>query len=80
MASGQPEALTTWNTLYASTYWNMRFSVAGAAMDARVQSGIMLRDRTRNFFVVGRQPYPNPNYASNSPGGRPHRADTVDLP
>jgi len=48
MASGQPEVLTTWSTFYASTYWNMRFSVAGAAMDAHVQNDIMLRDRTRS--------------------------------
>ena len=78
MASGQPDVLTTWNTFYASTYWNMRFSVAGAAMDAHVKSGIMLRDRTRNLVVVGRQPHPNPNYASYSPGGRPHCAAAVD--
>ena len=37
MASGQLEVLTTWKTFYASTYWNMRFSVAGAAMDAHVR-------------------------------------------
>ncbi len=55
MASGKPDVLTTWNTFYASTYWNMRFSVAGAAMDdAHVQNDIMLRDRTRNLVVVGR--------------------------
>ena len=80
MASGQPEVLTTWNTFYASTYWNMRFSVAGAAMDAHVQNDIMLRDRTRNLVVVGRQPHPKPNYAPCSPGGRPHRAAAVDPP
>ncbi len=80
MASGQPEVLTTWNTFYASTYWNMRFIVARAAMDAYVQNDIMLRDRTRNLVVVGRQPHPNPNYAPYSPGGRSHRAAAVDPP
>ncbi len=80
MASGQPDVLTTWNTFYASTYWNTRFSVTGAAMDAHFQNDIMLRDRTRNLVVVGRQPHPNPNYASYSPGGRPHRAAAVDPP
>ena len=43
MASGQPELLTTWNTLYASTYWSMRLSVAGAVMGAHFQNGILLR-------------------------------------
>jgi len=80
MASGQPQVLTTWNTFYASTYWNMRFSVAGAAMDAHVQNEIMLRDRTRNLAVVGRQPHPNPNYASYSPSGRSHGAVAVGSP
>ena len=82
MASGQPEVLTTWNTFMRppKTYWNMRFSVAGAAMDAQVQNGIMPRDRTRNLAVVGRQPRPNPNYAPYSPGGRPHCAAAVDPP
>ncbi len=51
MASGQPEVLTIWNMFYVSTYWNMRFSVAGVAMDVHVQNDIMLRNRTRNLAV-----------------------------
>ena len=77
MASGQPEVLTTWNTFYASTYWNMRLSVAGAVMDAHVQNDILLRDRTRNLVVVGRQPHPNPNHSSYSSVGRPRRGVTA---
>ena len=42
----------------------MRLSVAGAAKDAQVQNDILLRDFTRNLVVVGRQPYPDPNFAS----------------
>ncbi len=80
MAPGQPEVLTTWNTPYASTYWNLRFGVADAAMDTHIQNDIMLRERTQNLVVVGRQPQPNLNYVSYSPGGRPHRAAAVDLP
>ena len=56
MGVGQPTIPTTWSTLYASTYWNMRLSVAGAAKDAQVQSSILLSDFTRDFVVVGRQP------------------------
>ncbi len=66
--------------LYASTYWYMRFGVADAVMDARVQNDIMLRDRTRNLVAVGRKPHLSPYYASNFPGGRPHRAAAVDPP
>ena len=36
MGVGQPDIQTTWNTPQASTYWNMRLSVAGAAKDAQV--------------------------------------------
>ena len=44
MGFGQPDIQTTWSTLRASTYWNMRLSVAGAAKDAQVQSDIFLGD------------------------------------
>ena len=46
MGVGQPTIQTTWNTLHASTYWNMRLSVAGAAKDAQVQNDILLSDFT----------------------------------
>ena len=73
MGVGQPDIQTTWNTPQASTYWNMRLSVAGAAKDAQVQNGILLSDFTRNVVVVGRLPQPDPNFASYVSSGRPHR-------
>ena len=73
MGVGQPTIQTTWSTLHASTYWNMRLSVAGAAKDAQVQNDILLSDFTRNLVVVGRQPHPDPNFASYVLPGRPHR-------
>ena len=73
MGVGQPDIKTTWNTPRASRYWNMRLSAAGAAKDARVQSEIMLSDFTRNLVMVGRQPHPDPNFASYVSSGRPHR-------
>ena len=68
---GQPAIQTTWSTLHASTYWNMRLSVAGAAKDAQVQNDILLSDFTRNLVVIGRQPHPD--FASYVSSGRPHR-------
>ena len=35
MGVGQPTIQTTWNTLHASTYWNMRLSVAGWCLKGR---------------------------------------------
>ena len=73
MGVGQLGIQTTWSTLRASTYMNTRLSVAGAAKDAQVQNGIFLGDFTRNLVMVGRQPYPDPNFASHVSSGHPHR-------
>jgi hypothetical protein len=58
-------------------FWAVAFmflvSVAGAAKDAQVQNVILLSDFTQNLVVVGRQPYPDPNFASYVRPGRPHR-------
>ena len=54
-----------------ATYWNMRLSVAGAAKDAQVQNDILLSDFYRSHVVVGRQPHPDPNFASYVLPGRP---------
>ena len=55
----------------------MRLSAADAVMDAHVQNEILLRDRTRNLAVVGRQPHPNPNHSSYSSVGRLRRGVTA---
>ncbi len=47
--------------------------MTGAAKDAQVQNGILLSDFSRNLVVVGRQPHPDPNFASYVLSGRPHR-------
>ena len=79
MGVGQPDIQTTWSTLHAPTNWNMRLSVAGAAKDAQVQNGILLSDFSRNLVVVGRQPNPDPHFASYVSSGRHHRL-AVALP
>jgi len=57
----QPKVVHTWNTSMASTYWDMRLSVACAATDAEFQNRLMARDQTLNLPVVERQPHPDPN-------------------
>ena len=69
----QPPIQTTWSTLHASTYWNMRPGVAGAAKDAQVQTDVLLSDFTRNLVVVDQKPRPDPNFASYVLPGRTHR-------
>ena len=49
----------------------MHLSVAGAAKAAQVQNDILLSDFTRNLVVVGRQPHPDPNFASYVSLGAP---------
>jgi len=56
----------SWNTLVASTYWDMRLSIASAATDAEFQSRVIRRDMTLNLPVVARQPHPDPNYAPHA--------------
>ena len=73
MGVGRPAIQSTWSTLHASTYWNIRLSVASAAKDAQVQNDILLSDFTRNLVVVGRQLHPDPSFASYVLPGRPHR-------
>ena len=63
MATEQPGIASTWNTMVASTYWDMRLSTACAVTDSQYQNRLIQRDMTRNLPVVARQPHPNPNYA-----------------
>ena len=51
MGVGQFAIQTTWGALQASTYWDMRLSVAGAAKDTQVQNEVLLSDFTRNLVV-----------------------------
>ena len=53
----------SWNTMVASSFWDMRLSVACVATDAEFQNRLIQRDRTLNFPVVARQPNSNPNFA-----------------
>ena len=63
LMSQQPALRHSWNTMVASSFWDMRLSIACAATDAEYQNRIILRDNTLNLPVVARQPHPDPNYA-----------------
>ena len=69
---GQRVLCPNWS--WGLLYWNMRLSEAGAVKDAQVQNDILLiSDFTRNLVVAGRQPHPDPNFASSCVlSGRPH--------
>ena len=47
--------------MVASSFWDMRLSIACAATDAEHQNRIILHDNTLNLPVVARQPHPDPN-------------------
>ncbi len=49
--------------MVASSFWDMRLSVACVATDAEYQNRITQRDQTLNFPVVARQPHPDQNAA-----------------
>ena len=53
IGSGQPQIQFTWNTLLASTYWDMRLSMACTAMSAEVVGRIIVRDFNLNLATDG---------------------------
>ena len=59
--SQQPALRYSWNTMVASSFWDMRLSIACAVTDAEYQNRIILHDNT--LPVVARQPHPDLNYA-----------------
>ena len=70
MAVGQGDVLTTWNTLYASTYWDMRLSMACTVTSAEVVGRLVVRDHNLNMTVSPqeRQPHPDPNFPAYGGG------------
>jgi hypothetical protein len=62
VGTGQPQIQSTWNTLFASTYWDMRLSMACTSMSAEVVGRIIVRDFNLNLASDGsRQPLVDPN-------------------
>ena len=66
LMSQQQALKDSWNTLVASSFWDMRLSLACAATDAKYQN----RDNTLNLPVVAQQPHPDPNYAPHTAARR----------
>ena len=64
--SQQPALRHSWNTMVASSFWDMRLSIACAATDAEYQNRCILHDNTLNLPVVARQPHPDPNNAPHA--------------
>ena len=54
LMSQQPALKYLWNTMVASSFWDMRLSIACAATDAEFQNRIILHDNTRNLHVIAR--------------------------
>ena len=59
--SQQPALKHLWNTMIASSLWDMRLSIACAATDAEYQKRI-IHDNTLNLPVVAQQTHPDPDY------------------
>ena len=69
----QQDMKYTWNTIVASSYWDMRLSVACTVTDAEFQNRIIICDHTMNLPVVARQPHPDPNHAPHTAPRPPAR-------
>ena len=73
LMSQQPALKHSWNTMVASSFWDMRLSIACAATDAVYQNRIILHDNTLTLPVLARQPHPDPtipNYAPHTAARR----------
>ena len=70
LMSQQPALRHSWNTMVASSFWDIRLSIACAATDTEYQNRIILHDNTLNLPVVARQPHPDPNYAPHAAARR----------
>jgi len=79
LMSQQPALRHSWNTMVASSFWDMRLSIACAATDAEHQNRIILHDNTLNLPVVARQPHPDPNFASFTAARRGAGAERTSL-
>ena len=77
--SRQPALMHSWNRMVASSFWDMRLSIARAATDAEYQNRIILHDNTLNLPVVARQPHPDPNYAPHMEARRVAGASRTSL-
>ena len=64
--------------MVASSFWDMRLSIACAATDAECQNRIILNHNTLNLSVVAQQPHPDHNYAPH--GGAPRCRRLADQP
>jgi len=56
--------------MVASSFWDMRLSIACAVTDAEYQNRIILHDNTLNLPVAAQQPHPYPNYAPHAAARR----------
>ena len=66
LMSQKPALKYTWNTMVASSFWEMRLSIACAATDAEYHNRIILHENTLYLLVVAQQPHPDPNYAPHT--------------
>jgi hypothetical protein len=66
MASGQPQIDVTWNTLFASDYWNMRLSMACTVTSAEVVGKLLVRDFSKDLVThpERRQAPRDPNFSA----------------
>ena len=65
MATGQPALERAWNTTFASTYWDMRLSVACTAASAEAVSRLVARDINMGMVThrLRRQPWGDPSFS-----------------
>ena len=79
LMSQQPALKHSWNIMAASSFWDMRLSIACAATDAEYQNRIILLDNTLNLPRRGAAAPPRPQL-SVAHGGAPRCRRLEDQP
>jgi hypothetical protein len=59
--SDTPHLKASWATQFASSYWDMRLSMACSVTSAEVVGRLIVRDGNLNMTTNGRQAHPDPN-------------------
>ena len=61
LMSQKPALKYTWNTMVASSFWDMRLSIACNTTDPEYRKRIILHENAIHLLVVAQQPHPIPS-------------------
>ena len=73
LMSQKPALKYTWNTMVASSFWDMRLSIACNTTDPEYRKHIILHENAIRLLVVAHQPHPRSQLRATRGGAPPCR-------